>query len=609
MKSERLGLAMVFAALVVIAVIASMLALHTRDERRQQIRAQGASLVKLLSRMPLETLVPADARHGPLAVLASSVVDANFAYGVVVGLDNRPLAETVAPGEVMPPAPFETEPAAWNGERLIEDGQAERRYLDFFAPVLQGGELQGLVRVGYRAPDLALAYQQLPTFAWVALPIFLLAPVFYYLVRREIRPLRDASAQIQAAIEDQPLPSVELTASGEVGEFVRQFNQMVRSSQERFSQLETQRRDMLTHSKVVSYQKARIESVLQSLPQGVLVLDETGVATYANDKVGAMLGVNVSEVRGMKSAQWCEHPDLLAFLCAHEGPSPHASIGGVAEIETNSHTGQRVSATAFPLFSPAERTELLGTLVVLSDVTAENLAKQARKELIAHLSHELKTPLHVIGMYSEMLLEDEEGTPELRIEAANVIHDEVERITALINNMLSISRIELGNMNLERRRTRLNDLLEDAFATVGRDAKDKDLKLEIEIPHDTAAINVDKDLLRIAINNLLTNAIKYNRPGGTVTLGAREEEGDFVIYVRDTGIGISVEDQARIFEKFYRSEAEDARSVSGHGLGLALAREIVQIHAGELVVQSTPDVGTEFSIRLKRSPLLLKEAV
>ena len=117
-------------------------------------------------------------------------------------------------------------------------------------------------------------------------------------------------------------------------------------------------------------------------------------------------------------------------------------------------------------------------------------------------------------MYSEMLLEDEDGTHALRIEAGNVIHDEVERITALINNMLSLSRIELGNIKLERRRTRLNDLLEDAFATVGRDAKDKELELELELPGDAAAINVDKDLLRIAINNLLTNAIKYNRPGG-----------------------------------------------------------------------------------------------
>ena len=409
MKSERLGLTIVCAALVVIAVTTAMLMLHSRDERRQQIRAQGTRLAKLLSRMPLASLVPAHAAHGSLALLGSSLGDSDFAYGVVLDGDNRPLAEMVAAGQVTPAAPFKREPASWYGERIVEDVPSGRRYLDFYAPVIEEGEFRGLVRVGYAYPDMILAYRELPTFAWLALPIFLLAPLFYYLVRREVRPLREASVQIQAAIEDRPVPTVELSASGEIGEFVSRFNHLARSAQERVHCLETERRDVLTHSKVISYQKARIESVLQSLPHGVMVLDGAGVVTYVNDKAGAMLGVDVEQAQGARPAQWCDNPDLLAFLCAHEGASTHSRIGGVTEIESDHTPGNRISVTAYPLFSPADRTELLGTLVVLSDVTAENLAKQARKELIAHLSHELKTPLHVIGMYSEMLLEDEEG--------------------------------------------------------------------------------------------------------------------------------------------------------------------------------------------------------
>ena len=242
--------------------------------------------------------------------------------------------------------------------------------------MLEAGELRALVRIGYREPDLASGYRELPTFAWVALPIFLLAPAFYYLVRREIRPLRDASAQIQAAIEDQPLPVVELSASGEVGEFVRRFNEMVRASQDRVSQLETQRRDVLTHSKVVSYQKARIESVLQSLPQGVLVLDETGTATYVNDKVGAMLGCGGlhrarRKVRSMVRASGPARFSLLRTRAR----GPHTRIGGVAEIEANPRSGLHVCASAYPLFSPTDRTELLGTLVVLSDHHARRTSR------------------------------------------------------------------------------------------------------------------------------------------------------------------------------------------------------------------------------------------
>ena len=138
MKSERLGLTMICAALMVIAVIAAMLGFHTRDERRHHVRAEGASLAKLLSRMPLSTLVPADARHSPLAVLASSQVNSDFAYGVVVGLDNQPLNEVIAPGEITP--------AAANRDRA---GRLERRASGRGRPV--SAALSRLLRAGARS--------------------------------------------------------------------------------------------------------------------------------------------------------------------------------------------------------------------------------------------------------------------------------------------------------------------------------------------------------------------------------------------------------------------------------------------------------------------------
>ena len=113
----------------------------------------------------------------------------------------------------------------------------------------------------------------------------------------------------------------------------------------------------------------------------------------------------------------------------------------------------------------------------------------------------------------------------------------------------------------------------------------------------------------MAINNLLTNAIKYNRPGGDVVLGAEESEERVRIFVRDSGHGIEPEEQERIFDKFYRSESQATRDVRGHGLGLSLSKEIVEMHMGELLLESTPGVGSEFSIVLKKSPMLRKEAV
>lgn len=430
--------------------------------------------------------------------------------------------------------------------------------------------------------------------------------MFYYLIRQEIRPLRRASAQIKTILEENPIKTVELEASGEVGEFVRNFNQLMQAAEQRVQELETEHTTVFASSRVLSYQKARIESVLQSLPEAVIVLDESATATYVNEKLDVMLGVDPSQVINKKPHEWCQQPDLLAFLSSYNG---RKKGGGYIEMTPEHNPHRRIAVTGYPLFSPKDGSDIYGTLVVLADVTVEALAKQARKEFVANLSHELKTPLHVIGMYGEMLMEDDGASRELKIEAGNVITDEVERVTSLINNMLSITKIEMGSISASRRRTRLTDFLKDAFDTTARSSQDNELKFSLEIPTEMSAVNVDKDLLRVALNNLLTNAIKYNKPGGQVVLGAEENEEEIRIFVRDTGIGVASEDQSNIFDRFFRAEQPEGSETGGHGLGLSLAKEIVEIHWGELQVSSTPGEGSEFTILLKKSPILLKEAV
>ena len=191
------------------------------------------------------------------------------------------------------------------------------------------------------------------------------------------------------------------------------------------------------------------------------------------------------------------------------------------------------------------------------------------------------------------------------MEAANVINDEVERLSDLINNLLSITKIEMGSLGLDRQRVRVVEFLADAFETIRRSAPEE-LQFEVDIPREMSALLLDKDLMRVAVNNLLTNAIKYNQPNGKVTLQATETEDAVLIQVIDTGIGISSDDCEQIFDKFYRSEDEAVRRRSGHGLGLSLAREIVQLHHGTLDVESIVGQGTTFTLRLGKDVSLLR---
>ena len=267
---------------------------------------------------------------------------------------------------------------------------------------------------------------------------------------------------------------------------------------------------------------------------------------------------------------------------------------------------KNVEIRILPLSATEDHERKSGQVILFSDVTSESLARESRADFVGHLAHELKTPLNVLGMYSESLQGEAGEDRDYQVEASNVISDEVERLSDLINNLLSITKIEMGSLGLDRQRVRVSEFLSDTFETMRRTAQGE-LDFDLDIPREMSALLLDKDLMRVAINNLLTNAIKYNQPNGKVTLHATETEDAVLIQVSDTGIGISNEDIEHIFDKFYRSEDDSVRQRSGHGLGLSLAREIVQLHHGTLGVESKVGQGTTFTLRLGKDVSLLRQ--
>ena len=609
MKSERIGLLIIFSSLVVITLIIGLFFDYQQDSRLNQIRAQGVSLVRLLTRMPFAQLVTLDNQKGPLQIIKSTQDNPSFAYGIVVDPQGNSLVEVNAPGVMIPFAQVNSQPSLWFGERTVSVPGSGHRYREFMGPVISEGERVAHVRIGYSEPNFFQAYRQLSFFAMLALPIFLLATLFYYLIRIELKPLKQANTHIKSMLQDNPIHRVELKASGEVGEFINHFNKLILTAEKRIHYLEGEHTGLETSTKVLSYQKARVESVLESMPEGIFVIDEAGTVTFANQKLPSLIGLEQEKIMGREPRQWCQKPELLEFISSYIGKTPRRNAVGQLEFAPDHAPDKRISVSAYPLFSPREEARIYGTLVVVKDITLETMAKRARSEFVAHVAHELKTPLHVIGMYSEMLLTEEGEENEVRIDAANVINDEIERVAMLIKNMLNITKIEMGSVSLDRQRVRLREFLQDAFKNITRSREGDKLDCKLETLEELTPIYIDKDFMRVAINNLLTNAIKYNKPSGQLVLGAEEDNDQIVIFVRDTGIGIRPEDQLRIFDKFFRSEDAAHNEVTGHGLGLSLVKEVVDLHHGEINLQSTPGEGSEFKIILKKTPALLREAV
>lgn len=606
-KRERLGLLMIAASLVAIVFLVILLLAHQRDSRESAIRTRGLNLVQLLSGMPVQELLPKDGQRGLLQVFGYGQRSTEIAYAGLVDPAGRVLNGFTAPGVIMPETKIPDEPSSWLAEQPRDaDG---RSVIEFHAPLLADGRLRGFIRLGYFKPTLKIGYEQLPFIASLALTVFLLTPIFYLLVKREVSPLRAASHQIDVLIRSDTFQKVDLSATGELSDFLQSFNRFTERSLQRIHELESGGDSLQTSNMLLSYKQGRIEAVLQALPEAIIVLDETGAATYANAKVPGLLGIKRDEVVGQLPREWCVEPDLLAYLSRYQ----HNTNRGYAEpavVFSHPQAPEKtIAATAYPLFSPHDPSQTSGTLVVFRDVTQEFMAREARGEFVAHVAHELKSPLNVLHLYSDELLEMGSGDEALRIEAVNVIHDEVDRLSTLINNLLSITKIEMGSMSLDRRRVRLRDLLQDAMESVSRNGRDTDLQFTLDLPRELPPVTVDKDLLRVAVNNLLTNAIKYNRPGGKVTLSAAETDEAIEIRVTDSGIGITPEDQAHIFEKFYRSNEEPVLQKPGHGLGLSLAKQIIDLHHGRLNVTSTPGHGTEFTIELSKEEDLVAQVI
>ena len=591
---------MVIASLLVMALTIYLLSDYQKDTREEQARTQGLAFARLLGSLSWNELLPGRGGQGFLESLAKGQNNQDFAYSALIDTKGLTASEVTAPGVIIPGLEFPQEPSAWLGQRQLESHQQGEKYIESYAPVFQDGEHRGFVRLGYHQPKLGFDYKQMPFLSSLTLPIFLLTPLFFLVLRQDLKPLRKIDSSIQDIMQTGDVRRVEIEAGGQLAEFMQRFNQYVEASQQRIKLLSQEQDELLINSKMLTYKKNRVDAILQNLPEAVMVIDEAGEVSYINDKVASLLGLDIEQVLGRKVRDWCSNPQLKSMLVSEIGKSNMGGTPNTLQIEADVHGKKTLQVNTYPLFSPAGDTRVLGRLVVFRDVTEDRMAQERQSEFVAHIAHELKTPLNVLSMYSETLLDEGLNSREYQVEAVNVIHDEVERLSTLINNLLAINQYELGGVAIDRQPIRLHDLLKDAFDNAVKGKISNELEFSLDLPRELPSINVDKDLLRIAINNLMSNAIKYSRATGKVVLTASEHEDHVEISVVDEGYGISEQDQAKIFDKFFRSNDEEIRSKTGHGLGLSLVDQIIRIHHGELSVKSEPGRGSTFTIRLDK---------
>jgi two-component system phosphate regulon sensor histidine kinase PhoR len=324
----------------------------------------------------------------------------------------------------------------------------------------------------------------------------------------------------------------------------------------------------------------------------VLAIDARQRIVGINRAAADLLGVDLDDVVRRPLQEVVRNPDLRRFaLTAIDCREP---VEDDVVLRGDRDRTLRLRGTALRDVSGEG-----GAVIVLNDVTDVQRLESVRRDFVANVSHELKTPVASIKGFVETLLDGAADDPAANRRFLEIVARQADRLAAIIDDLLSLSRIEQseGKGNLPLEPTRLADVIAAVIADCGPRAADRSIRLETRCAEGLVA-DVNPPLLEQALINLVDNAIKYSDPGAGVWIAVEQADAGLVVRVSDEGCGIEAEHLPRLFERFYRVDKARSRKLGGTGLGLSIVKHIVQAHGGTVAVESEPGVGSTFTIRL-----------
>jgi two-component system, OmpR family, phosphate regulon sensor histidine kinase PhoR len=333
------------------------------------------------------------------------------------------------------------------------------------------------------------------------------------------------------------------------------------------------------HHATLETERSRLANLLEQLTDGVLIADAQGMIQFANPAAGRLF--QNSQPVNRSIAEVIRHHQLVEAWrrCQQTRQMQSETV----EVPTRHQYLQLVVA-------PDQHSS--GSLLLVQDLTLIRRLETVRRDFISNLSHELRTPLASLKALTETLQDGAlDDTPAAR-RFIDQIQTETDALTQMVTELLELSRIESGRLNLDLQPVSPSDLLYSASKRMQLQAERAGLTLRVDCPTNLPKVIIDSQRLEQVLVNLIHNAVKYTKPGGEVVLGAEAGPGEVRFAVRDTGIGIPAEDVSRIFERFYR--VDKSRTGSGTGLGLSIAKHIVEAHKGKIWAESTEGQGSTF---------------
>jgi two-component system phosphate regulon sensor histidine kinase PhoR len=569
----RITVPFILLIVVSMGILGIYLANSTRSSQLDSLRSQLENEARITAEASLPGFLSPD-KSETLDALAKKLGEQIDARVTIIALDGTVLGDSDQDPSVMENHANRPEVkdalATGVGESTRYSTTLGQKMMYVAVPISYQGETLGVARVSLPLTTAESLVRQVTVSIIVAMAVATLLVVLaaWIIARLTTRPIRKLTTAAKKIASGELGQKITIEARDEVGELAHAFNEMSAKLKEL---VET-----------ISEDRTRLASILNNMADGVIMTDTEGNISLANQAAEKLFNFKEAKNKPLIEVLRDHEVDEVLKLCL--------KTAEMQSVQYESGVSKRyLRAIAIPVAHS-------GVLLLFQDLTELRNLQTTRRELIGNISHEFRTPLAGIKAMVETLRGGAVDEKKAARDFLTRIDSEVDRLTQMVAELTEISRIETGKAELKLEPVDLNQLVEEAIAQLSPQAERQKLTVVKELASDLSSVPADRARVRQVIVNLLHNAIKFTGPGGKITVTTQGRGDAVAVDIADTGTGIASDDLPHVFERFYKGDK--ARSGGGTGMGLAIAKHVVEAHGGSIRVQSEEGKGSTFSFSL-----------
>ncbi|MDD2446902.1 MAG: ATP-binding protein [Tissierellia bacterium] len=461
------------------------------------------------------------------------------------------------------------------GESIVKELNDDTVNKHLAYPVYSNvGKIKGVIYMTSNLENVYETVEDSKSILTNATVLALIITIFLgYLIATSITiPIRDVTKKAEKMAMGDFDQYVDVKSDDEIGQLAGMFNHLTKKLKETIQEMDLER--------------SKLNTIFQYMAEGVIAINIYGSIIHVNPIAMDILRINEEDLLNGKTI------DLKSLNLNN------INYGNVSSLEGTELLSLDTQVYKIKYAPYKNESEIIGGLIiVLQDITQEHKLDNMRKEFVANVSHELKTPITTIKSYTETLLENDIDK-DLEKNFLTVINSESDRMARLVRDLLQLSNIDYKKTTWNKNEISINNMINGIIQKLEFSIKEKEHNVVLNIQESVPNLIGDNDGIEQVLLNVISNAIKYTENGGIIEVSAYNKENDIVIKVKDNGIGIPKKDLDRIFERFYRVEKGRSREMGGTGLGLSIAEEIIAAHNGTIELESDFGEGTEITVIL-----------